>query len=399
MYLFRNAISRDEASRLLASVELKPKIQELPVNESLGLVLAEDVFASFPIPAFRRSGYDGYGILAEDDHDFPRQFEISEHIAAGDVATAPLQSGQTVRIMTGAKVPNEVAKVIMLEVTEKTDSDHVLIKETMARSNISEIGEEIEKGKKLLSIGTKLNAGAISLLNAFGYAKIKSYRQPRVGVIATGSELLQPGEAYQEGRIYNSNGPLLAGLVKENGGQLVEVATVSDELENTKETLERLIKTCDLVITTGGVSVGDYDFMAVMAKESDQFLFNKLKMRPGSPTTAFVQNETLVVALSGNPSACFAGFYFFAEPAIKKFQGLPAGLKAGKGILTAGYHKINEFDRYLQAYIDEETGNVTLSGHGQSSELGSLWQANCFFKVPHGTKVEKNGQVEIWMIP
>ncbi|MCL2677346.1 MAG: molybdopterin molybdotransferase MoeA [Streptococcaceae bacterium] len=396
MYLERQAISLEQAQALLSGLDITPKTEIKKVNESHEQYLAEDVVAPFPIPAFRRSGYDGYGILSEDDQDFPREFEILENVAAGQTFDANMKSGQAVRIMTGAKVPNQVGKVIKIELTVQTSEGKVKILESMKSTNISKIGEEVEQGEVILKKGTKLNAGAISVLNAFGREEITVYQKPKMAIIATGSELLKPGEAFQEGKIYNSNGPLLTGLARENGADIIIEQTLADKFESTWQTLKDLAQKVDLIITTGGVSVGDFDFMAKVAKESDQFLFNKLAMRPGSPTTAFVLDGTPVVALSGNPSACFTGFYFFAEPLIKKMQGTETSIKKGTAVLQSAYSKRNEYDRYLNGVLEDNV--VALHGHGQSSELASLYLSNCFFEIPHGTIKEAGEQVVVWKI-
>ena len=398
MYLDRTPITFEQACELLDSIKIIPKISEKLVNESAGFVLAQDVTAPFPIPAFRRSGYDGYGILAEDDHDFPRTFEIMDNVGAGQVFSGTLQSGQAVRIMTGAKVPDEVGKVIMLEETEQIAENQVLIKKTMKNSNISQIGEEFEAGALLLPDHTRLNAGAISLLNAFGYAKIKVFDKPKVAVLATGSELLRAGQAYEEGKIYNSNGPLLENLVRENGGLLVSVDEIEDDEVATHTLLAKIAQSVDLVITTGGVSVGDFDFMATVAKNSSQFLFNKLAMRPGSPTTAFVLDGTPVLALSGNPGACFTGFYLFAEPILQRFQGQTSCVKTVTMPMAHDYLKSNEFDKFVRADLTAD-GKVAQVGSDQSSSLGNLHQTSAFFRVPHDTKLHQFDPVEVKIIP
>ncbi|MDR0297857.1 MAG: molybdopterin molybdotransferase MoeA [Streptococcaceae bacterium] len=396
MFLNREAISLKEAQRLLAELSVWPKTELKSARSAHGFVLAENVFAPFPIPAFRRSGYDGFGILACDNKNFPREFQVMETLGAGATLDKTLQPGECVRIMTGAKVPDDVAAVVMLEETENLSASRVRILNGSAKSNISEIGEEIKAKENVLSVGTRLNAGAISVLCAFGINEVTVYKKPRVAVVATGSELSRAATP-ETGTVYNSNGPLLAGLISENGGIVTGEYELTDDLDATRALFRRLTKENDLVVTTGGVSVGDFDFVARVAKEQT-FLFNKLAMRPGSPTTAFVMNETPVVALSGNPSACFTGFWFFVEPLIQRFQGRETAAEEGKAILAHAYTKKNEFDRYLHGVLDA-CGTVTLDGHGQSSELASLYQANCFYQIPYGTSVSAGGSVKIWRLP
>ncbi|MDR0200165.1 MAG: molybdopterin molybdotransferase MoeA [Streptococcaceae bacterium] len=395
MYLKRTAISLEEAKEKLAGITVTPKVVRVKSVEAHGFVLAEDLRAPFPIPAFRRSGYDGYGILAHDDEDFPREFTMVDEVGAGSTHESALKSGECVRIMTGAKVPDDVAKVIMLEDTEALSGNRVRILRTSAKSNITEIGEEVARDERVIPAGTRLNAGAVSVLAAFGVSEVSVYKKPRVAVVATGSELAENARP-EDGKIYNSNGPLLSGLAQENDADVTGVYELTDDLEATRELLARLTAENDLVITTGGVSVGDFDFLAVIAQEND-CLFNKLAMRPGSPTTAFLMKGKPVIALSGNPSACFTGFWFFAEPLIRRFQGQTTRIRPGRGILRDGYTKKNEFDRYLNGVNGAD--GVSLNGHGQSSELSSLYQANCFYRIPHDTAVTAGEEVAIWWIP
>lgn len=397
MYLDRKPISLAEAQAHLAAIEIKPRMITKKAAEAHGFVLAEDILARFPIPFFRRSGMDGYGIIAADnDENFPKDFEIIDNIGAGNVFDENLKSGQVVRIMTGAKVPDDVVKVIMLELTKKNDENHVRILKNPRAINVAEIGEEVSKNDLIVPKGKRINAGITSVLAAFGISEVQVFDQPKVAVVATGSELSENAEKNQ-GKIYNSNGPLLASLVKENHAILTGSYELTDDLDETRKLLSNLTAENDLVITTGGVSVGDFDFLAVIAKENE-FLFNKLAMRPGSPTTGFVMNETPVIALSGNPSACFTGFWFFAEPMIQRFQNQKTQIRQTSGNLTNGYGKKNEFDRYLNGVLDENH-QVTLSGNGNSSELASLYQSNCFYRIPHETAVPENGLVEVWTIP
>jgi molybdopterin molybdotransferase len=394
MYLKRKAISLVEAQAHLAALPMMSRIISKKVSEAYGYVLAEPVIAPFSIPFFRRSGYDGFGILAVDDDNFPHDFEVVENIGAGDNFTQTLTAGQCVRIMTGAKVPDEVEKVIMLEDSQALENGRVRLLKSASATNIAEIGEEVQENEEVVPKQTEINAGVISVLAAFGIAEVQVYDMPKVAVVATGSELSNQAEN-EKGKIYNSNGPLLAGLARENGALVTGEYELADDLERTRALIAKLTQENDFVITTGGVSVGDFDFLAVIAQENN-CLFNKLSMRPGSPTTAFIMNGTPVIALSGNPSACFTGFWFFAEPLIRRFQGQGTRVHKGSGILEKAYTKKNSYDRYLNGVKAER---VSLNGQGQSSELASLYQANCFFRVPHDQTVEAGDEVELWQLP
>lgn len=401
MYLDREAISLAEAQAKLAAIELPEKSETIKVSDALGYILAESVSAPFPQPQFRRSGMDGYAITAADDHDYPLELTLAAEVPAGETYDQPLAEGTTVRIMTGAAVPENAAKVIVLETTEKTADGKVRFLKAGKNDNITPIGTEFSEGEVLLEKGQTINPGVISLLSAFGFEECQVYAKPRIAILTTGSELLKPGQPHEPGKIYNSNGPLLQALVAQNGAELHSIGTVPDTLAELQAELERLSQAVDLILTVGGVSVGDFDFVAVAAKESGGFLFNKLAMRPGSPTTAFIYNGTPVIGLSGNPSACFTGFYLFAEPMIRRFQGQGTKVLETQMILTHDYPRTNKFDKYLRATWEEKDGQkyVTLVGSDQSSTLGNLPQTTAFFKVPHDTSLTAGTEVTVLCLP
>lgn len=400
MYLEREAISVDEAKKRLSAIPIQSQLQERRVCDSYGYVLAESIEARFDYPPFRRSGYDGYGLRMEDDHDFPKKMQCVAEVGAGTVFSGSLQENQVVRIMTGAAVPDEVSKIVMLEQTEDLGNGWVEIKQTSQKSNISPIGEEFEAGERLVEKGTEINAGVISLLSAFGIESCLCYRKARVGILSTGSELLTVGSAMRSGCIYNSNGPMLAALVAANGAEVIMIEQIIDDPILLSERLSAMAEQCDLVLTIGGVSVGDYDWLAVAAQEN-HCLFNKIAMRPGSTTTAFIYQQTPVIALSGNPGACFIGFYLFAEPLIRRLSGKSTTVRMEKMSLGEDFTKKNNFDRYVRAQWREGSdGKVVYPvGSSQSSALGNLHLAEALIKIPAMKEVKRGMEVEVWCLP
>lgn len=400
MYLDREAISVNEAKQRLSNLSCLPKIEKRLVKQSHDYVLAESIHAPFDYPSFRRSGYDGYGIRLEDDHDFPKVMKCVAEVGAGAVFSGHLQENEVIRIMTGAAVPDGVGKVIMLEQTKEMGNQQVEIQKTSRKSNISPVGEEFEAGELLLEKGTIINAGVISLLTAFGFEYCQCYRKTRVGILATGSELILAGTAMKPGCIYNSNSPMLSALVRANGGDVIFEEQIADDHNLLSAKLSEMAARCDLILTIGGVSVGDYDWLAVAAQEN-QCLFNKIAMRPGSTTTAFVYQETPVIALSGNPGACFIGFYLFAEPLIQRLSGKQSTVVSQIMCIGEDFTKKNNFDRYVRAQWREESVGKTVYpvGSSQSSALGNLHLADALIKIPAMTEVKKGTEVEVWCLP
>lgn len=400
----RKPITLEEAQAKLAALKLPQQVETIPVADANHRVLAEDAVAAYDYPNFRRSGYDGYAIRAADDHDFPKNFHVVGEIQAGATFDHDLGENETARIMTGAFVPDNAAKVIMLEQTRSVPEqpDQMKIMVSQDRDNITPAGSEFKQGALLIAAGTELNPGGLSLLTAFGATEVKVYRQPRVAIITTGTELLNPGDTPQPGKIFNSNGPLIANLVAESGAIVTETVQLVDDYKLLQTNLERLKQTNDLVITDGGVSVGDFDYLATTARNSEQLLFNKLKMRPGSVTTAFVDDNTLIIALSGNPGACYTGFYLFAEPILRRFVGQPSHCQKVTANLARVYPKTNGYDKILRGTYRLNDGRyqVQLNGSDVSGSLGNLQSTTCLFKIPHSHEpLPLNAEVETWLLP
>ncbi|WP_239257279.1 molybdopterin molybdotransferase MoeA [Listeria ilorinensis] len=397
----RTIVTYEHAREVILNQIEKLGSEEVSLAMADGRVLAEPIFASFPFPMFRRSGYDGYAICAEDDADYPITLKVVGEVPCGAVYDRPLQTGETVRIMTGAKVPENGAKIIMLEQAEQVDRDRVTLINTQKNSNITEVGSEIAKGDLLLDRFHELNAGSVSFLAAFGISKVAVIRRPRVAVFSTGSELVAPGDSLSDGKIYNSNQPLLRALVEEAGGIIVREAQLPDDYALTLKTLREAASACDLILTTGGVSVGDFDYMALVGKNEADLLFNKIKMRPGSPTSGMLFEGTPLIALSGNPGACFTGFYLFGEPALRKLAGSRSRVGQVKARMTVDYLKNNGFDRFLRGRYELKDGEfqVTPIGSDMSSALANLAFADCLIRIPVGKVGKAAGEeVEAWLL-
>ncbi|WP_282800966.1 molybdopterin molybdotransferase MoeA [Secundilactobacillus kimchicus] len=400
----RFPISIQEAQQKLAEVSLPSKVETIPVQTANHRVLADTIVAPFAYPHFRRSGYDGYAIRSSDDHDFPKTFKVVGDIPAGATFERELGENETVRIMTGAFVPANAGKVIMLEQTRSVENEPNQVKMvvTEKHSNITEIGSEFQEGDDLILKNTELTPGGLAILTAFGIQEVTVYRQPRVAVITTGTELMAPDEPLQAGKIYNSNGLLIANLVRENGGIVTQESQLVDDADLLASTLQQAMAENDLVITDGGVSVGDFDFIGDTARTADTLLFNKLKMRPGSVTTAFVQDKTLVMALSGNPGACFTAFYLFVEPLLQRFMHHSSKVKRVTATLAAPYHKTNGYDRILRSTYQESNQEIAVfpNGSDQSGALGNLQTTTCLVEIPHSTNpIALNAKVTAWLLP
>ncbi|MFP3839894.1 gephyrin-like molybdotransferase Glp [Bacillus safensis] len=405
----RQPIPVEEAIKKVHQYEKHGEIEWVPLKDSLGRFIAEDILADHDVPAFDRSPYDGFALRAEDTKEassaHPVEFEVIDHIGAGMVSAKTIGSFQAIRIMTGAKIPNGANVVIMIELTktfEKDGKSFMSLKRPLKKGdNISRQGEEVLKGNVMVKKGTAVTSGVTALLATFGYAVVPVVKKPVIGIISTGTELLQVSDAMVDGKIRNSNLSMVYAQVLEAGADPLDLGGVSDDFDKSYHAVKEAMSKVDILITTGGVSVGDFDFLpAIYEKLGAKVLFNKVAMRPGSVTTvAAMPNGQLLFGLSGNPAACFVGFELFVKPIIYKWymkeNPFPAFAEAK---LTHDFPKANPFTRFVRAAL-QFTGSqisVTPTGLDKSSAVTSIAEADCFIMLPGGTRGFQAGdQVDV----
>ncbi|MDA7026279.1 molybdopterin molybdotransferase MoeA [Bacillus sp. CLL-7-23] len=400
----RTPISVFEAVESVVQYQKQGETEWVQLEDSLHRYLAKDVKADHHVPAFDRSPYDGFAIRAADTvdatRDHPLQFEVIDHIGAGAVSHKRLGPFQAVRIMTGAQIPDGADAVIMLELvktyTENEKNYMVLKRSVQSGENISKKGEDAEKGSVLLTKGTRITPGVIALLATFGYATVPVVKKPVIGIIATGTELLNVSDPLVPGKIRNSNANMVIAQVEEAGGSPLYLGKISDQLKESFEVIEKALKQVDFLITTGGVSVGDFDFLPdIYEKLGAKVLFNKVGMRPGSVTTVAQLNEKVLFGLSGNPSACFVGFELFVKLLIRLWllDQKPYTLTA-KAILMKSFPKPNPFTRFVRAHVSVKDGifHAIPVGLDKSGVVTSLAIANGLIILPGGTRGYQVGE-------
>jgi molybdopterin molybdotransferase len=400
----RHAVHVKEAQERIESHIRGGTIEEVDLSEVFGRRLAEPIIATHPLPPFSRSGMDGFSLRSCDTAiattDNPVMLEVIENIPCGAVPTKEVVPGTATRIMTGAMIPNGADAVIMLEMTDEmkvNGKTYITIKrQVKAGENISLAGSEAPEGVLLLERGRLMKAGEIALLATFGHAKVKVFRRPKVAIIATGSELLDVHEPLEPGKIRNSNAYMLAALVQEEGGIPWIMGHVADDIDMAKKMLNEGFEQADIVITTGGVSVGDHDILVdFFAQWDGQMLFNKVTMRPGSPTTVGVRNGKFLFALSGNPGACFVGFKLFVRPVLLGLQGNTNGLLSEhSAILGVDFPKINAYTRFVRGKLEVRNGQIYAVpvGPDQSGIMISLKDADCLIVIPPTRQGLKSGE-------
>ncbi|WP_227939649.1 molybdopterin molybdotransferase MoeA [Alkalihalobacillus deserti] len=405
----RKPIPVEEAvSRVMKYKTIATK-ETVAIEDSFGRCLAEDLIASHDVPAFDRSPYDGFAIRAEDTKeataDHPVRFEVIGEIGAGYVFEEDVKPFQAVRIMTGAQIPQGCDAVVMLELVKELEGEPtILIKRLLKKGdNISYQGEDMEKGTVLIKKGTQINPGIVALLATFGYSKVLVAKKPVIGVIATGTELLNVDEPLAPGKIRNSNAYMIMAQIERAGGQAKYLGKLNDDFDACLAATKQALSEVDMLITTGGVSVGDYDYVPAILKELDaEVLFNKVAMRPGSVTTVANLGEKMIYGLSGNPSACYVGFELFVRPMLRQtlFNDFPH-LKKTKATLGVDFPKPNPFMRLVRSRVDYLNGQLMASPSGvdKSGIVSSLGGADCLMLLPGGTRgYEKGMAIDILLL-
>lgn len=411
MVEFRKPIPIGEAvSRILAN-NISGRTEYVSINESYGRFLSEDLLATNDVPHFDRAPYDGYAVRSVDtikaNRDNPVEFEVVDHIGAGLITNKTVGPFQAVRIMTGAQMPADCDCVVMLELTKDYERDGKLFMSTKKRhqqgENVSRRGEDAQKGKVLVDKGTKINPGIQAMLATFGYAEVPVAVKPKVGLFATGTELLAVDEQLVPGKIRNSNSYMISAQIERVGAEVVYFGTLPDDFNTCFEAVRDAVDKVDMLVTTGGVSVGDFDYLpAIYEKLRAEVMFNKVSMRPGSVTTVAHYNDKILFGLSGNPSACYVGFELFTRPVIRKMLFSPQPhLRKEKAILEVDFPKANPFTRFVRSKLNVADGKLVASPSGldKSNIVMSLAEANSLTILPGGTRGYSAGdEVEVLLL-
>jgi len=398
----------DALEKLFSHIQLNP-IEEIEIKDALNRVLAVDIISEMDIPPFDRSAMDGYAIKSTDSFGAstksPKVIQLVGIIEIGESSTLKLNKGEGIRISTGAPIPIGANAVIKIEDTEIENDEISLYTALAPRKNISYAGEDIDQGTQILNKGTALRAEHIALLSSLGFEKIKVSIKPKVSVFASGDELIEPGNVIEPGKIYNSNTPMISSLVKIYGGTIVRGETVEDNKETIKKKLIESDNDSQVIIFTGGTSVGTKDYLPEIIHECGDVLVHGIAMRPGSPVLIGVLNQTFIFCLPGTPVAAYVCFLQIVGPTLKKILGCTildprvkviAHLKRDVPVSSLGFlhHlrvklEINE----LQIIADP----VKLKGSGV---ISSLTDSDGIIEIlPHQEGLKKGEKIVVKLFP
>ncbi|HLR62297.1 MAG TPA: gephyrin-like molybdotransferase Glp [Lentibacillus sp.] len=407
----RKPIAVEDAINHVWKHRIAGETEHVSINDCDNRRLAEDIVAKHPVPPFPKSPYDGFALrsadTAEANRNNPVSFKVVEHIGAGQVPEKSLHKGEATRIMTGAKIPDGADCVAMFEICQTYEKDNhsfMSIKRTMdSGQNIIGEGSEVAEGEKLIEKGTIISPGVKAVLATFGYSQVNVARKPVIGVIATGTELLDVGEELQPGKIRNSNAYMIASQIIRAGASYKYIGKLEDEFDASYNMINEALEEVDILITTGGVSVGDFDLMPAIYEElGADVLFNKVAMRPGSVTTVATNGQKILYGLSGNPSACYVGFELFVRPVLQYYlHSEHAFLRRVKATLADDFPKPNPFTRFVRSYLTYENGRLhaNLAGMDKSNVVTSLAHTTGLMVLPGGTRGFNAGdEVEVLLL-
>lgn len=358
-------------------------------------ILSSDILSPINMPPFRQSAMDGYALCLFEG----LEYEIIGEIKAGDSDLVELSPGQALKIFTGAAVPDSAQAVIQIEKVSEKDGRLYLHEPVKSETNVRPVGEQICVGELALEKGVLLNAAAIGFLAGLGFTSATVFKKPNVGIVITGNELVKPGEPLEYGKVYESNGIMLESALKEAYFETVTLYEVNDDFENTKNKLAVALSANDVVLVSGGISVGDYDFVARALKELQvETLFYKVNQKPGKPLFAGKLNNKIIFALPGNPAAALTCFYVYVLPTLSILMGKSPNYYQSKKIsIGHDYSVRNTRCQFLKANIVGDEANVL--SHQASSMLNSFAVSNGLVLVPDGTyELKKGDKVEVYLL-
>ena len=365
-------ISVAEAQRLVLERAKRLEAERVPIERAAGRVLAEPAAAAVDLPPFPSSAMDGYALRSADTEAAPVTLPVVARIPAGAPATRSLGVGEAMAIATGGAVPDGADAVVPLELVEE-GSDGLSVSEPVPPgANVRDRGGDVRAGETVLEPGVVLGPGQVGALGAAGVADVRCTKRPRVGILVTGSELRQPGEPLGPGQIYESNGLLLATALQLAGAVPAHLGVVADTEEEHRRTMERALLGFDMLVTTGGASVGPHDLVRkVQAELKVEEVFWGVAMKPGKPVAFGVRRDHLVFNLPGNPVSALAIFELLVRPAVNALLGLPSPLPAFRpGKLAAAVPRNPVRDEFARATVAEEDGETILDPvRGQESHM------------------------------
>lgn len=370
--------------------------EKKPVERANNYFLSKDVISPINMPPFRQSAMDGYALFLHDDLDYT----LIDEVKAGDDHQPILKSGEAIRIFTGAAVP-DTANAIMMQEKVTVNGKKIKIENQISKGhNIRPLGEQVKKGDIALKKDTKLTPAGIGYLTSLGIKDVSVYKKPSVAIVTTGNELIEPGQALKHGQIYESNSKMLQSVLYSLKFYDISLHKVEDDYNQTINTLKTVIQDNDLVLITGGISVGDYDFVGkALNNLSVDEVFYKVKQKPGKPLFFGKKEGTSVFALPGNPAAALSCFYIYVYTALQNMMGRKiVELPRVQAKSVSNFIKKGDRPQFLKAI--HNNGEVEILEGQNSSMLQTFALSNALVFIPSDvTNIKINDNVKTILLP
>lgn len=381
----------DEARSIVFASLQRTAVEPVPLTEAAWRVLRDEVIATEDHPPFAASTMDGYAVVADDPSPWR---EIVGHQTAGHVAVIEVHVGTAAWITTGAPLPHGADAVVPVESTELAE-DHVIITHEGLKPGdfVRPVGVDIARGSVVLERGVTIGPAEIGLLAGLGVDPVPVARRPRVGILSTGNELVDPWDTPGPGQIRDSNRFSLEAAVVEAGGEVVWSGRGADNMDSLRETLSRLIAECDVVLTSGGVSMGDLDLIKPLLLELADVRFRRVFMKPGKPLTFATAGETILVGFPGNPVSAIVGFEVFLRPALRWMQGCGQIDRPRLHVSLEERARPSDRIEIQRGIVSVRDGKLTArpTGSQASSRLSSFVGANALLVIPAGDELLQPG--------
>ena len=399
-------ISISEALEIIKRETFSLEAETVDLEKSVNRILAEDIFADMDLPPFDRSQMDGFAVRAADvkrtSEKNPATLKIIGESVAGKGFDEVLNSGEAVRIMTGAPVPRGADAVQKVEATGENNGFVEIFETVKVNQNINLFASEIKRGEKIFGRGEIITEQMIAAVASFGYAKLKFFRQPKVAILSTGSEIVEISEKPQKDQIRNSNSIMLK-IFAQDFADCAILPSVKDNVKNLRKAIAKAAKNYDILITTGGVSVGDYDFTKPVLRDlGAEIFFEKIRLKPGKPTVFAKLNNALIFGLPGNPVSSAVTFYLFVRGAILQMQRAKNfRLRKGSAIVAGKLKAAKERDSVLPASVAaNEKGELIIESlrFNGSSNFIAFARANALVFVPQDKTLEKGEVAEVFFL-
>jgi molybdenum cofactor synthesis domain-containing protein len=405
--MFRKLLTFDEAKNTINQLKLaSPNTEEIPLIEAYNRILAEDAVSSLDIPPFNRSTVDGYAVKAEDtygaDESQPVHLKVSGVVNIGELPRVKVEKGKTAEIATGAPIPEGSDAVVMVENTEKNNSNLKVFCSVTKDENVMKKGADLQKGEITLGKGQSLRPSQIGILAALGIAKVKVFRVPRIAVLSTGGEVTEPGNPLPPGKIYDINAYSLSAAVMECGGKPIYMGVVPDQRKKLRKMLENALANADVVITSAGVSVGQKDLLpqTVDSLGKPGVLFSGVAVKPGKPTTVALIGQKPIFSLPGHPASALLIFHLLVRPVIQRLSGMfSVENEVIKAIASAKMFSARGRRTFVMVKLKRGESKQWVAeavASGASGAITTLARADGYVEIPENQQfIDKDDEVKV----